>query len=142
MGSATSRGKRVAPACAAPGPADTSPTKAKRPFKPLRIQAMWRGAQPDSHSEGPDSDDSREEEEGDGGAAAKKPPMRSAIRARTYGLCHSGQEEEEEEEEEEEPRGSRDVNKRSRGASRPFKKQTAVSPGQLNVRQAACHPAH
>lgn len=147
----------MAPACVGQVPADTSPTKAKRPFKPLKIHAILRSArnraQSDCHSEGPDSDVSREDDDVDGEvdtgltdyeqrgwAAAKKPPIRSAIRARTYGLCHSGQEDEDSGAEG--PRGSRVVNKRSSGVSHHFKKQTAVSPSQLNVRNSICLLTH
>lgn len=117
MGSGTSRGKRVAPACVSEvnvtktGTDVTSPQKDSRPFKPLKIHAILRNvrnrAQPDCHSEGQDSDFSGNEEDIDGEldtvmadyeergnvSVKKTPPKKTFIRSKTYGLCHFSQEE-------------------------------------------------
>ncbi|XP_037603100.1 uncharacterized protein LOC119474870 [Sebastes umbrosus] len=152
MGSGTSRGKRVAPACVSEvnvTKTTASPKQDSRPFKPLKIHAAIlrnarNRAQPaDCHSEGHDSDFSREDDDiiidGDmdtvlqeyeerGRASVKKdPPKKTVIRSKTYGLCHFSQEDDEDCSSEE-PRGShggsRDVNKRSNDA---FTKHTPDS---------------
>nr|XP_033499561.1 uncharacterized protein LOC117267648 isoform X2 [Epinephelus lanceolatus] len=136
MGSGTSRGKKVAPACVsevnvtktATGGV-TSPKQDNRPFKPLKIHAILRNARnrahPDCHSEGHDSDFSREDDDIDaeldtvladyeerGSVSVKKsPPKKTVIRSKTYGLCHFSQEDEEDlssarRSRAEEPRGS------------------------------------
>ncbi|XP_039898376.1 uncharacterized protein LOC120740236 isoform X2 [Simochromis diagramma] len=116
MGSGTSRGKRVAPACVSEvnvtktGTDVASPQKDSRLFKPLKIHSVLRNvrnrAQPDCHSEGQDSDFSGNEEDIDGeldtvmadytereSASVKKtPPKKTFIRSKTYGLCHFSQE--------------------------------------------------
>lgn len=159
MGSGTSRGKKVAPACVsevsvAKTAAGTSPKPAKRLFKPPKIHAILRNArnraQPDCHSEGHDSDFSREDDDIDGemdtvladyeergwASVKKPPPKKTAFRSKTYGLCHSSQDDEDSGSEE--PRGSRVVNKRSNDAFPNFKKHTPASPSQLNVRTFIC----
>ncbi|KAI3367616.1 hypothetical protein L3Q82_026462 [Scortum barcoo] len=118
MGSGTSRGKKVAPACVSEvnvtkSAVGTSPKQDSRPFKPLKIHAILRNArnraQPDCHSEGHDSDFSREDEDIDGelhtglsdyeergrASVKKNPPKKAVVRSRTYGLCHFSQEEDE-----------------------------------------------
>lgn len=155
MGSGTSRGKRVAPACAsdvtvAKTAAGTSPEQVKRPLKPSKIHAILRNArnraQPDCHSEGHDSDLSREDDDIDGemntvladyekrgwASAKKSPPKKTAVRSKTYGLCHSSQEDEDSGSEE--PRGSTVVNKRSNDAFPHLKKRAPASPSPLSVR--------
>ncbi|XP_030247997.1 uncharacterized protein LOC115566314 [Sparus aurata] len=158
MGSGTSRGKKVAPACVSEVNATKTAaagTSAKQdgssPFKPIKIHAILRNArnraQPDCHSEGHDSDFSREDDDIDGeldtvladeeergGAEVKKsPPKKTVVRSKTYGLCHFRQEDEEDLSSEE-PRGShggdRVVNKRSNDAFTHFKKHTPASPSQ------------
>ncbi|KAM8914529.1 uncharacterized protein AB9W97_010038 [Spinachia spinachia] len=145
MGSGTSRGKKVAPArvgevnVTKSTSAVTCSRRDRRSSKPLSVGAILRGARnrapPDCHSEGHDSDCSREDDEVDGGmdtflagcedregsAVKTNHPRKTAIRSKTYGLCHFGQGGEEEEEEEEDvPHGaSRDVKERSRDASTP-----------------------
>lgn len=153
MGSGTSRGKKVAPACVS----EVNAAKAASPkrdggraFEPLQIHALLRtarnaGAQPDRHSEGNDSDLSREEEEDAdqeldtvladyeerGRASAKRdPPKKTAVRSKTYGLCHLRREEDEDST----PRGSRGVNKRSDEAFTHFQKHTPACPSQHSVR--------
>lgn len=162
MGSGTSRGKKVAPACVSEVNATKTAaagTSAKQdgssPFKPIKIHAILRNArnraQPDCHSEGHDSDFSREDDDIDGeldtvladeeergGAEVKKsPPKKTVVRSKTYGLCHFRQEDEEDLSSEE-PRGShggdRVVNKRSNDAFTHFKKHTPASPSQHSVR--------
>lgn len=155
MGSGTSRGKRVAPVCAsdvtvAKTAAGTSPKPVNRPFKSSKINAMLRNArnraQPDCHSEGHDSDFSREDDDIDGemntvradyekrgwASAKKSPPKKTAVRSRTYGLCHSSQEEHDSGSEE--PRGSKVVNKRSDDAFQHLKRHTPASSSPLSVR--------
>ncbi len=156
MGSGTSRGKKVAPACVsevtvAKTAAGASPKQNLRPFKPLKIHAILRNArnraQPDCHSEGHDSDFSREDDDIDaeldtvladyeerGEAAEEKtPPKKTVIRSKTYGLCHLCQDLSAEE-----PRGSsggsRVLNNRSNDAFTHVKKHTPASPIQHNVR--------
>lgn len=154
MGSGTSRGKKVAPACVSEvtvtkTPTSTSPKQNNRPFKPLKIHAILRNArnraQPDSHSEGHDSDFSREDDDIDGeldtvladdeereeAGVRKNSPKKTVIRSKTYGLCHLCQDFSSEE-----PRGSnggsRVVNKRSNDAFTHIKKHTPASPIQHN----------
>ncbi|XP_029317254.1 uncharacterized protein LOC115027863 [Cottoperca gobio] len=157
MGSGTSRGKKVAPACVSDVNATktaagvTSPKQDSRPFKPLKSHAILRNArnraQPECHSEGHDSDFSREDDDIDGemdtvladyeerGRSSVKtnPPKKTAIRSKTYGLCHFSQEDDKDFSSEE-PRGSQcgsgDVNKRSSDAFTHFKKQTPAYPSQ------------
>ncbi|XP_068436965.1 uncharacterized protein [Clinocottus analis] len=148
MGSGTSRGKKVAPACVSElnvtktTAGVTSPKQDSRPFKPLQIHTVLRNtrnrAPPDCHSEGHDSDFSREDDdiEGEmdtfqtdckqrGGAPGKTHrPKKTVIRSKTYGLCHFTQEEDDDlSSATEEPRGShggpRDVNKKSGDALTP-----------------------
>lgn len=116
MGSGSSRGKKVAPACVTEvnvtkTGANVASTKQDRsPFKPLRNHSVWRKvparAQPDCHSQGRDSDFSGEDLSIDGElerdlevsediekASVKRTcPKKSFIRSKTYGLCHFGQE--------------------------------------------------
>ncbi|CAJ1073395.1 uncharacterized protein LOC117805874 [Xyrichtys novacula] len=157
MGSGTSRGKRVAPADVSEvnvtKKAVTSPKQDSRAFKPLKIHAILRNArnraQPDSHSEGHDSDFSREDEDVDAeldtvlaeyeererASSKKNTAKKTVIRSKTYGLCHFGQEDEEEPRAsrgDAEPRGSRNVNKRNNDAFTHFKKHTSVPPRQQN----------
>lgn len=154
MGSGTSRGKKVAPACVSEvtvtkTAAGTSPKQNNRPFKPLKIHAILRNARnrapPDSHSEGHDSDFSREDDDIDGeldtvladceereeANVRKNSPKKTVIRSKTYGLCHLCQDFSSDE-----PRGSnggsRVVNKRSNDAFTHIKKQTPVFPVQHN----------
>ncbi|XP_044022842.1 uncharacterized protein LOC122861884 [Siniperca chuatsi] len=159
MGSGTSRGKRVAPACvsevnvAKTAAGGTLPKQDSSPFKPLKVHAILRNArnraQPDCHSEGHDSDFSREDEDIDGEldtvladyeerrrvSVKKNPPKKTVIRSKTYGLCHFSKEDDEDfSSRAEEPRGShgeaRDVNKRSNDAFTHFKKHTPACPSQ------------
>lgn len=155
MGSGTSRGKKVAPACvgevnAAKTAAGAAPKQDSGPFKPLKIHAILRNtrnrARPDRHSEGRDSDLSREDEDVDGeldtvlaeceerGGAKKNPPKKAVVRSRTYGLCHFSQEEDEDVSCAA-PRGcshsgSGDVNKTSSDAFTLFQKHTPAGPSQ------------
>lgn len=140
MGSGTSRGKKVAPACVSEvnvtkTAVGNSSKQNHRSFRPLKIHAVLRNArhraQPGCHSEGQDSDLSREDDDIDaeldtvvadyndrGRVSAKKTvPKKTVIRSKTYGLCHIGQEDEEDFSSEE-PRGSNGgvVNKRSNDA--------------------------
>lgn len=110
MGSGTSRGKKVAPACVSEvnvtktASSVTSPKQDSRPFKPLKIHAVLRNArnraQPlDCHSEGHDSDFSREDEDdgevdtvlADDEKRERNPPPKK-MKSKTYGLCHFSQE--------------------------------------------------
>lgn len=142
MGSGTSRGKKVAPACASP---NASP---RRPFKPPQIQEILRNARNrDCRGEARDSDSSREDDDIEGetdtvqekckqrgwDSAKRNPTKKSAIRSKTYGLCHSNQEDEEDSSSEEPP-GSRVANKTSNNTSPHFQKHAAVSQNQLTVR--------
>ncbi|KAK5857567.1 hypothetical protein PBY51_010804 [Eleginops maclovinus] len=156
MGSGTSRGKKVAPACVSEvkgtktTTAVTSPKQDSRPFKPLKIHAILRNrAQPECHSEGHDSDFSREDDDIDGemdrptvvadyeererASVKKTPAKKTVIRSKTYGLCPFSQEDEKDFSSEE-PRGSHggsgDVNNRSSDASIYLKKQTSACPSQ------------
>lgn len=115
MGTGTSRGKRVAPACASEvsvlkTSASVAPPKQDTTlFKPLKIHAILRSArncaQSDCHSEGQDSDFSGEDDDVDGEldtvladyeergervSVKKTPTKKSFMRSRTYGLCHFG----------------------------------------------------
>ncbi|XP_029973294.1 uncharacterized protein LOC115407075 isoform X2 [Salarias fasciatus] len=115
MGTGTSRGKKVAPACASEasvaktGSGVASPKRDTTLFKPLKIHAILRSArnraQPDCHSEGQESDLSAEDEDVDGEldtvledygergervSVKKTPTKKSFMRSRTYGLCHFG----------------------------------------------------
>ncbi|KAA8582078.1 uncharacterized protein LOC116670446 [Etheostoma spectabile] len=118
MGSGTSRGKKVAPACVSEVNVTkttggvTSPKQDSRPFKPLKIHAILRNtrnrAQPDCHSEGHDSDFSREDDDIDGEmdtvlsdyeerrrvSVKTNPPKKTIVRSKTYGLCYFSQEDE------------------------------------------------
>ncbi|XP_035530144.1 uncharacterized protein LOC118337299 [Morone saxatilis] len=157
MGSGTSRGKKVAPACvsevnvAKTAAGGTSPKQDNSSFKPLKIHTVLRNArnraQPDCHSEGHDSDFSREDDDIDGEldtvladyeergrvSEKKNPPKKTVIRSKTYGLCHFSQEDAEDVTPEE-PRGSHGgsglVNKRSNDAFTHFKKHTPACPSQ------------
>ncbi|XP_034419454.1 uncharacterized protein LOC117751631 [Cyclopterus lumpus] len=161
MGSGTSRGKKVAPACVSEvkvtkTTAGVTPSEQdSRPFKPLQIHAMLRNArnraQPDCHSEGHDSDCSREDDDIEGemdtfltdckerGKAATRRPKKTALRSKTYGLCrHFSQEDDEDlgsapRSPVEEPRGgSGDVNKRSGDSFTP------VCPSQRSSSSRGC----
>ncbi|XP_034714604.1 uncharacterized protein LOC117936010 [Etheostoma cragini] len=118
MGSGTSRGKKVAPACVSEVNVTkttggvTSPEQDSRPLKPLKIHAILRNtrnrAQLDCHSEGHDSDFSRDDDDIDGemdtvlsdyeerGRVSLKtnPPKKTIVRSKTYGLCYFSQEDE------------------------------------------------
>ncbi|KAF7656631.1 hypothetical protein LDENG_00038680 [Lucifuga dentata] len=152
MGSGTSRGKKVAPACVnevnvTKTTASVTPRKQdSRSFKPLKIHAILRNArnraQPDCHSEGHDSEFSAEEADIDGGLGTvlvdykeqgrnseqKTQPKKFFIRSKTYGLCHFSRGGAEE------PRGSHrgcgDVNKMSNSAFSHFNKHTPPCPSQ------------
>ncbi|KAM9842217.1 uncharacterized protein ACBR49_013667 [Aulostomus maculatus] len=112
MGSGTSRGKKVAPACVSEvnvtkTSVRVTPSKQdSRSFKPLRIHSILRNARsrapPDSRSEGHESEFSGEEDDIDGEldtvladyeerdeAHVKKNPVKKTFsRSKTYGLCH------------------------------------------------------
>lgn len=116
MGSGTSRGKKVAPACVSEVNVTktvagvTSPKQESRSFKPLKIHTILRNArnraQPDCHSEGHDSEFSGEDddingeldtveadyEERERAAVKKHPSKKTFIRSKTYGLCHFSRE--------------------------------------------------
>ncbi|XP_020482093.1 uncharacterized protein [Labrus bergylta] len=146
MGSGTSRGKRVAPACVSEvnvaKAAGASPKQDSRAFKPLKIHGILRNArnraQPDSHSEGHDSDFSREDDdvdaeldtvladddERDRASVKRDLPKKAAMRSKTYGLCHFRQDDEEED------LSPKDVNKRSNDAVTHFRKNTPASACQ------------
>ncbi|XP_060938132.1 uncharacterized protein LOC133014935 [Limanda limanda] len=155
MGSGPSRGKKVAPACVSEvnGTKTTTggvpyPKQDSRMFEPLKINAVLRNArnraQPDCHSQGPDSDLSGEDEDIDAEldtvladyeerertTEKKQPPKKTVVKSKTYGLCHLGREDAEDEvtgraEEPRVPRGgSEDVNKRSKEA---FTRQSSSS---------------
>lgn len=119
MGSGSSRGKKVAPACVsevrvskAGGTAVHPSTQAGRPFSQHKVHC----AQPESRGEGPHSDDDTDRR---GAPVRKTPPRRTFTRSRTFGLCpFSGGDTEDEPScppQLEEPRVPRsvDVNKRS-----------------------------
>ncbi|XP_034432804.1 uncharacterized protein LOC117756412 [Hippoglossus hippoglossus] len=165
MGSGPSRGKKVAPACISEVNVTKttagvpSPKQDSRIFKPLKIHAVLRNArnraQPDCHSQGPDSDFSGEDEDIDAEldtvladyeereriTAKKQPPKKTFMKSKTYGLCHLGREDTEDEvsaaprlsasggaEEPRVPRGgSEDVNKRSNDAFTHLKKPTVCT---------------
>ncbi|KAM6917786.1 uncharacterized protein PEZ65_013540 isoform 1-T1 [Lycodopsis pacificus] len=165
MGSGTSRGKKVAPACVSEVNVTqttagvTYPKQDSRPFKPLKIHAILRNArnraQPDCHSEGHDSDFSREDDDIDGemdtfltdckerGRATVKTnhPKKTVIRSKTYGLCHFSQEDDEDlssapRSRAEEPRGSH-------GGSRDVNKRsgdalTPACPSQCSSSSQGC----
>ncbi|TDG98993.1 hypothetical protein EPR50_G00205840 [Perca flavescens] len=164
MGSGTSRGKKVAPACVSEVNVTkttggvTSPKQDSRPFKPLKIHAILRNtrnrAQPDCHSEGHDSDFSREDDDIDGemdtvladyeerGRASVKtnPPKKTVVRSKTYGLCHFSQEDEEDfssapRSRAEEPRGSQ-------GGSRDVNKMSNDAFTYSKKRTPACPSQH
>ncbi|XP_047467643.1 uncharacterized protein LOC125024039 isoform X2 [Mugil cephalus] len=116
MGTGTSRGKKVAPAClnevneSKTGTGVTSPKQDSSSFKPHKIHTVLRNArnraQPDCHSEGHDSDFSGEDDDIDAeldtvladyddrerSSVKKNPPRKTFIRSKTYGLCHFSQE--------------------------------------------------
>ncbi|XP_041668121.1 uncharacterized protein LOC121525957 [Cheilinus undulatus] len=165
MGSGTSRGKRVAPACVSEVNVvktnATSPKQDNSAFKPLKIHAILRNARnrahPDSHSEGHDSDFSREEddidaeldtvladyEERDRASAKKNPPKKAVIRSKTYGLCHFSQEDEEELRPAPRPRASGgDEPRGSRGESRDVNKRSndAFTPCRKNTPASPTQP--
>lgn len=102
MGSGTSRGKKVAPACVGQVTSiKTSSKPVKRQLQRPKIHAILRNArrncaQPDRHSEGRDSLSSGEDDddgerdavpERRGWVSAKKAPAKKSTK--TYGLCHS-----------------------------------------------------
>ncbi|KAM7403248.1 hypothetical protein PAMA_003934 [Pampus argenteus] len=117
MGSGTSRGKKVAPACVSEvnvtktDAGVTSPKQDSRSFKPLKIHTVLRNArnraQRDCHSEGHDSEFSGEDddidaeldtfladyEEREKASVKKQPSKKTFIRSKTYGLCHFSREE-------------------------------------------------
>lgn len=161
MGTGTSRGKKVAPACVnevrvtKPESSIPSPKHPISLFKPLKIHTIWRNsrAPPDCHSDGHDSDFSAEDEDEDLDTVLaedrreerkKCPQKKTFMRSRTYGLCHFSREEEEEEGvssapglTEEEPRvssvrGRRDVNRRNNPGFTHKKALTAASPTHHN----------
>ncbi|KAM7376010.1 hypothetical protein PAMP_005762 [Pampus punctatissimus] len=160
MGSGTSRGKKVAPACVSEvnvtktDAGVTLPKQDSRSFKPLKIHNVLRNArnraQPECHSEGHDSEFSGEDddidaeldtvladyEEREKASVKKQPSKKTFIRSKTYGLCHFSREEPDEAGTAEEPRGSqdgtRDVNKRSNDAFTHLQKHTPPGPGQHN----------
>ncbi|XP_028251686.1 uncharacterized protein LOC114427695 [Parambassis ranga] len=152
MGTGTSRGKKVAPACVSEvnvtkaGAGVISPKQDNSSFKPLQIHTILRNArnraQPDCHSEGHDSDFSAEDDDGEldtvlnsyeereRTSVKKTPAKKTFIRSKTYGLCHFRQEEAEDDSSS--PRvshkaSSQDVNKKSNAAFTHSKKQTAAS---------------
>lgn len=149
MGTGTSRGKKVAPACVSEvtntGTGVTSPKPDSRPFKPLKIHTILRNArnraQPDCHSEGHDSDFSGEDddidaeldtvladyEERERASVKKPPPKKTFIRSKTYGLCHFSQEDTEDDFSSAAPRVSHGVNKRSDPAFTQMKKHTPAT---------------
>ncbi|XP_078133918.1 uncharacterized protein LOC144535364 [Sander vitreus] len=164
MGSGTSRGKKVAPACGSEVNVTkttggvTSPKQDSRPFKPLKIHAILGNArnraQPDCHSEGHDSDFSREDDDIDGemdtvladyeerGRASVKtnPPKKTIVRSKTYGLCHFGREDDEDfssapRSRAEEPRGSH-------GGSRDVNKMSNDAFTRSKKHTPACPSQH
>ncbi|XP_035466808.2 cystin-1 [Scophthalmus maximus] len=160
MGSGPSRGKKVAPARASEGTvagAAAGVTSAERDSRPLR--PPQGRAQPDRHSEGPDSDLSGEDDDDAdgggggvvggpdavlaGGLSAERPPAKkSFVKSKTYGLCHLGRADAEDEgSRAEEPRGPRgaseDVNKRRNDAfTRPQKRTCSSQRSSLVTRGA------
>lgn len=133
MGSGTSRGKKVAPACVSEAnvtkTACSSVTLPKqqsvRPFKPLKLHALLRNRRnraqpPDCHSEGHDSDFSWEDDDGevdtvpaDREERERPPPKKTFMKSRTYGLCHLSREDAEDD------FGSAPQLRASRGAEEP-----------------------
>lgn len=115
MGSGTSRGKKVAPACVDQVTSiKTSSKPLKRPLQAPKIHAILRNARsncapPDRHSEGRDSDSSGEDDDGQrdevperrGWVSARKVTARKSTK--TYGLCHSRRDGEEDSGPEEPP---------------------------------------
>lgn len=114
MGSGTSRGKKVAPACVSEvnvtktaSSTVTSPKQQNRPFKPLKIHAILRNTRnrappPDCHSDGHDSDFSGDDgdidtvladhEERDRVSVKNPRTRKTFMKSRTYGLCHLSRE--------------------------------------------------
>ncbi|KAF3701090.1 hypothetical protein EXN66_Car016778 [Channa argus] len=111
MGSGTSRGKKVAPACLSEvkvshtAASVTSPEQDNRPLKPLKINALLRDTRnrarpPDCHSGGHDSDFSGEDDDGEQDRAVADyeererdsgkthTPKKTSLKSKTYGLCH------------------------------------------------------
>lgn len=115
MGSGTSRGKKVAPACVDQVTSiKTSSKPLKRPLQAPKIHAILRSARshcapPDRHSEGRDSGSSAEDDDGGkdavpqrrGWVSARKLTARKS--SKTYGLCHSRRDGEEDSGPEEPP---------------------------------------
>lgn len=121
MGTGTSRGKKVAPACISEvnvtktGSDVASSKQDSNSFKPVKSHSVLRNArncaQPDCHSEGHNSDLSEEDDKFDGEldtvladyedyekASVKKTSQKKTfIKSKTYGLCHLSQEDTEDE---------------------------------------------
>ncbi|XP_040056383.2 uncharacterized protein LOC120833384 isoform X1 [Gasterosteus aculeatus] len=152
MGSGTSRGKRVTPACVSEVNVTkttvgvTPSVQERRSFKPLEVGAILRNArnraQPDRHSDGHDSDFSGEDDGGmdtfltdredrERSAVKTNHAKKTVIRSKTYGLCHRG---EEEEEVSSAPRLRTEEASGPNEASRSRDAFTGACPGQRNVR--------
>lgn len=134
MGSGTSRGKKVAPACVGQVTSIKASCKpVKRPLQPPKIHAILRNArkcaQRDRHREGHDSGSSGEDNDGErdavperrGWVSEKTIPAKKS--SKTYGLCHARREGEEDSGPEE-PHAPRGANNR---------KNTAFPKQQLRV---------
>lgn len=127
MGSGTSRGKKVAPACVGQVTSIKASCKpVKRPLQPPKIHAILRNArkcaQRDRHREGHDSGSSGEDNDGErdavperlGWVSEKTTPSKKS--SKTYGLCHARREGEEDS-----------------GPEEPHAKNTAFPKHQLRV---------
>lgn len=132
MGSGTSRGKKVAPACVREVRMSKAGGAGVHPSQEARGPLSQHKVQPESHSEGPHSDDDT-----DGPSVRKTSPRRTFIRSKTYGLCpfSGGDTEDEASCSPRVPRSvPRDQNKRSDCVFTPRKQQTPADFTQRHVR--------
>lgn len=123
MGSGTSRGKKVAPACVGQVTSIKASCKpVKRPLQPPKIHAILRSARKCTqrdHDSGEDNDGERDAvPERRGWVSEKRTPAKKS--SKTYGLCHARREGEEDSGPEEPP-----------GANK--RKNTAFPKHQLRV---------
>ncbi|KAM8833204.1 uncharacterized protein ACB058_017200 [Synchiropus picturatus] len=134
MGSGSSRGKRVAPACAS----EVSKTRAfkrdTRIFKPLNIHGILRSSRAPAEDGGPDA----------AAAGCHTETKKSAfVKVRTYGLCSFGGGDSEEDPnctvhatiETKKSRGSGDLNKISHDAFTNFTRR--AHPNSTHLRPAS-----
>lgn len=138
MGSGTSRGKKVAPACV---DQVTSIETSSKPLQATKIHAILRSARsncapPDRLSEGRDSGSSGEDDDGERDAVPERQEWVSARKvtsrksSKTYGLCHSRRDGEEDSGPEEPP-APRGANRR-RDEACPEHQLQVSSSGKRN----------